>query len=337
MPYRSRPGRLRQINSGGKAPSVQSTMANIAGWLSSSIKKISYMFGITGASLLVWFMPFFEPLKNDFLHWIYPEKVDITLDCGTCVMSLSQPISIIIHATPDASTPVEKGFLKLDYDRSVFVLSKDTPGGFNTAEIAESRMLNEGRFVLYPKQIPEKEYQSTISITLKTKYGEHRSNKVIVTILPSEPGYVTPFLDSTGNKQYDLSGEWIIEIDGKQGQMQISQNKKAKITGKFSLGTTERGTEKIVDGFKDGTTFRAWLYRSADKTKAWRVEGPYITKAETPNLIEITSACAWAVVADRSITQNTFVDPIYPCKARNFVGWRNTSYSTFYAVARTQP
>jgi hypothetical protein len=275
------------------------------------------------------------PVKDIVLQRLYPERAEVSLIADRNAISSGQAIEVRIKIVQLSTFPVGKGVARLHFDQDVLALSPETSQSVNTGEISGATALDKP-FVLFGRQ--GKSGKTELYATLETKAQTYKSAPLVVDVSLRRE-VTAPYIEQHGGQAINLSGEWHIEIGGEPGKMSISQDSKNAITGTYQLENAPQSPRLIVDGYKDGTSFKVFFYRDKEGTRRWRADANFAINPSDTRFVEI-KGCAYSIGKDSSVTDDSIVggpDNDASCThLRNYVGWKGLGVSTFYATAEMQ-
>ena len=233
-----------------------------------------------------------------------------------------------IGARPLSEIGVSAGVVKLIYNPELLSLAPDSSESFNAKEIESARLL-EGHYTLFSKA--KAAAPTTLSATYTTKYGKFEATPITILLRPQSET-TAPFIERSGSKEINLSGEWRIEVGALSGGMKIRQDQRNDIHGTYWLLTSNGREELAIEGYKDGTSFKVFLLRDPNDITRWRIDSNFALNATDSRFIEI-KGCAYAITRDALINKDSAVESD-KCQARSYVGWKGTGASVFYATAQ---
>ncbi|TFW26536.1 hypothetical protein [Duganella callida] len=309
-------------------PQKLKTWTSIKSYL--SIKTIFSTLGLSAAGLWAYFSPFTDPLKQSLAHKLYKESPSIQISCSPCAISPGESTRINVEISPNSVADIDKGVVKIRYDKNIFILSSDTPPSFETEAINSRRRLDK-YFALYLSKNATNVSSSEIRASLATKYGEYDSDALSISLAPPQSTAELPYIDPNGRREVILSGEWRIEIGGSLGGMKITQDQHNDITGTYWLNSPTGRIESQIEGYKDGTSFKVFFLRPKSQSR-WRIDANFALNVSDKSFIEMTG-CAFSLKPDKTV-QSDSSTPIKGCAVRNYPGWRGDGSTTFTASAQ---
>lgn len=287
--------------------------------------------GATVVALIAAVGVWLDPLKDLVLHKIYQERAELALLVEPSEVESGGAISVRVRLTPTSEIDVADGVVKLIYNSGEVALAPGTVDSFNAKRSNQARILDEGTFSLHAKELPDGK-KTNIYVTYSTKYGLHTSPMATVHVLPRHKNTHVPFIERSGSKAINLSGEWRIQVGASPGNLKIQQDARNDVEGEYSLGGPQ-SAKLPVKGYKDGTSFKVFFWRDAQGLQRWFVDSNFAVNQNDPRFIEM-KGCAFLISEDRGVTHDSLVSLPDACAKRDFVGWRGIGASTFYATAQ---
>src|SRR5262249_52039484 len=150
---------------------------------------------------------------------------------------------------------------------------------------------------------PGKTGKAELHATLQTKFNTYTSKPVTVEVSPRREA-TAPFIEQHGSQALNLSGEWRIEIGMANRRMAILQDGQSNIKGTYELEGAEGAKKLVVDGYKDGTSFKVFFYRNQEGSRRWRVDANFAVNQSDRQFVEI-KGCAYSIVSDSTVTEDS--------------------------------
>jgi len=315
---------------GTPSPAGATLMEKIADFLRPQVTTLvgAAVLAVVGA-LGFWL----TPLKDIVLQRLYPERAEVSIIADRNSISAGQAVEIQIKIAQLSTFPVGKGVVRLHFDPELLALPPEASPSVNTGEISGVTALDKP-FVLFGR--PGKSGKAEVHATLQTKARTYASAPLSVEVSPRRE-VTAPYIEQHGSQAINLSGEWHIEIGGVRGRMTIAQDPKNNITGTYELESAAPASSLMVDGYKDGTSFKVFFYRDREGSRRWRADANFAINPSDTRFVEI-KGCAYSIARDSTVTEDSVAgaaDKDAPCAhSRSYVGWKGSGGSTFYATAQ---
>ncbi len=270
------------------------------------------------------------PLRDLAMQRLYPERAELLLIPDRASLTAGQPVQIQVKISQKSSLPTTAGLATLHFDTTALTLAPDTVGSMNTGAVSGAMTLDKP-FVLFA--LGRSARDTEVHATLETRHGTYRSPALKIQVIDQPRGEV-PFIEHHGSQAINLSGGWHIELGAARGDMKVTQDAGNNVTGTYIIEGLP-GRLKL-DGYKDGTSFKVFLFRDDAGTRRWRVDANFALNPSDKRFVEIRG-CAFDIQRDARVTADSGLSSTSSgdCpSSRNYVGWRGLGVSQFYATAQ---
>ena len=207
-----------------------------------------------GAAILGAVGFWFEPARDMIRHWLWKEHAVIEISVYPSDVRAGEEFDISVIGRSLAPIAVSQGLLRLQLPEELHLMSGRPV--VPSPSFSEPTRL-EGKQPL--KAFASKEGRIEVAASFETSYGTYRARQSITVHPPTASGHPS---------RQNYSGRWAVTLGYQLGYFTLIEHPPKKtFTGEYLVGS-EKG---VLDGWHDGKTFSARLYRGDSPTQ-WLVD-----------------------------------------------------------------
>ena len=243
----------------------------------------------------------FTPLKEVVNALVWEEKGEVLLVSQTLNPKQGDVITVDLFVQPRSPVPLSEGVLTISYPAGVL-----RPGAESVPQLTVTTKKIDASTKLTQRPlefIADAAGKAHIRATLTTRSRTPFVGSLVVEVAPST-GQEFPTRRS-------FSGAWNIDLGSIHGVMELKDVART-LTGSYNMSDGSRG---LVEGTRDGKTFRVTFYRGGSAPSRYFVDAGFEPN-EQPDLELRGKAKLLIATGDRNAP------------------WREDRQLEFYAVAR---